>query len=138
MPTLTPLRTALRSTRAVRLTTPISVTPARHLQTTARLRAYKDDQDRESLKPKAHEYTQSGTDEGAAAQEDAAFNPDKTSPESAKETAGQGQEGNELGVSPADKGVAEGGRGKEEDKPKQGGNKQSGGGSAPKGSKIQQ
>ncbi|ORY62549.1 uncharacterized protein BCR38DRAFT_317955, partial [Pseudomassariella vexata] len=71
---------------------------------------YKNDQDRESVKPRAHEYTGSGSDDGAAAQEDAAFNPDKTSPEEAKKTAGKGQaegDSNPLEVSPANKDVSE-------------------------------
>ncbi|KAI8635592.1 hypothetical protein F5Y19DRAFT_469468 [Xylariaceae sp. FL1651] len=103
---------------------------------------YKDDMDRESLKPKAHENTQSGTDEEtAAAHGDAAFNPDKTSPESAKKAAGQGasQQGKQnspLDASPADHDFAEAGRGKEEDRPHGGQTKRSGGGDAPKAGKA--
>lgn len=86
------------------------------------MRAYKDDQDRESLKPKAHEYTQSGTDDQAA-QTDAAFNPNKTSPESAKDSAGAGSGSggdNPLDVSPADKKSAKAGAGSAEDTAKGG------------------
>lgn len=73
--------------------------------------AYKDDQKRESLKPKAHDYTISGTDEEVAASEDAAFNPNITSPEAAKETAGEGDgAGNPLEFSPANKEMAGGGQ----------------------------
>lgn len=43
--------------------------------------AYKDDQDKDSLKPRSIEYGRSGSD-NAAAQSDAAFDPEKTSPES--------------------------------------------------------
>ncbi len=43
--------------------------------------------DRESLKPKAHENTQSGTDDEVAQDADAAFNPRKTDPDSAMESA---------------------------------------------------
>lgn len=109
MPSLTPLRAALRAPAAARFhTTPIAV--ARQFQTSALRRAYKDDQDRESVKPKAHEYTGSGTDGEAAENKDAAFNPDKTSPEAAKETAGKGNEGNPLESSPANHDVAKGGQ----------------------------
>ncbi|KAI1319743.1 hypothetical protein F5Y16DRAFT_390558 [Xylariaceae sp. FL0255] len=110
-------------------------------QTTPAQPPYKDDQDRESLKPKAHEYTQSGTDdETAASHGDAAFNPKKTSPESAKETAAEGakqqDKGDPLESSPADHDFAEGGRGQEEDRPHGGQTKPSGGGSAPKAKKV--
>ena len=111
-------------------TAPIAI---RQLHQTASVRAYKDDQDRESLKPKAHEYSQSGTDDGAAAQEAAAFDPSKTDPESAKETAGKGPgSGNPLEFSPANKGAAEGGAGREEDKTKGGKQKRSESGSPEK------
>lgn len=94
---------------------------------------YKDDMDRESLKPKAHENTQSGTDDETAAQHgDAAFNPDKTSPERERDTAAQGGKGNPLAASPADHDFAKGGQDGGEDKPKRGESKKSGGGDAPK------
>ncbi|KAI0483836.1 hypothetical protein F4859DRAFT_415021 [Xylaria cf. heliscus] len=111
---------------------------------------YKDDMDRESLKPKSHEYTQSGTDEETAAQHgDAAFNPDKTSPETEKATAAQGaaqkNKQSPLDASPADHGFAAGGsaegegegEGKREGRPQQSGkSKRSGGGDAPKAGKV--
>ncbi|KAI3320297.1 hypothetical protein HD806DRAFT_538487 [Xylariaceae sp. AK1471] len=102
---------------------------------------YKDDMDRESLKPKAHEYTQSGTDEETAAKhDDASFNPNKTSPESAKDTAAEGakQKGkqNPLEASPANHGFAEGGKDKGESKPTLGKSKRSGGNDAPKAGKV--
>ena len=97
-------------------------------------RPYKDDMDRESLKPKAHEYTGSGTDEQTAQNPDAAFNPRKTAPEEAKRAAGADATGrNPLDVSPADHDLAKGGQGKMEDKPQQGSkDRRSGGGDAPK------
>jgi hypothetical protein len=65
--------------------------------TTSAQLAYKDDQDRESLKPRSKEYTRSGNDGDIASEHgDAAFNPDKTSPETEKDTAGA-----DLEVSPA-------------------------------------
>ena len=53
---------------------------------------YKDDQDRESLKPRASENTKSGTDGDLADNPDAAFNPDKTSPEAAHAAAAAGRD----------------------------------------------
>ncbi|KAI1496698.1 hypothetical protein F5X99DRAFT_413871 [Biscogniauxia marginata] len=105
-------------------------------------RPYKDDMDRESLKPKAHEYTHSGTDDQVAASEDAAFDPDKTSPEAQKDTAGaEASEGttNPLEASPANRDFAGAGAGggKKEDRPQHGGQaKASGGGSPPKKGKV--
>lgn len=97
---------------------------------------YKDDMDRESLKPKAHENTQSGTDDETASQHgDAAFNPNKTSPEKEKDTAAQGGgegSGNPLESSPANHDFAKGGQDAEEGKPKRGETKKSGSGDAPK------
>ncbi|KAL8358684.1 hypothetical protein RB601_009865 [Gaeumannomyces tritici] len=62
---------------------------------------YKDAQDRDSLKPKAQEYVKGdeGGDDAAAHRDDAAFNPDKTKPETEKDTAGNGS--NPLEFSPA-------------------------------------
>ncbi|KAI1422528.1 hypothetical protein F5Y12DRAFT_717223 [Xylaria sp. FL1777] len=102
---------------------------------------YKDDMDRESLKPKAHEYTQSGTDDEVAAQHgDAAFNPDKTAPEHERETAAEGaaQKGkqNPLDSSPADHDFAKGGRNETEDRPQHGQSKRSSTGNAPKAGKV--
>ncbi|KAI1259427.1 hypothetical protein F5Y18DRAFT_296579 [Xylariaceae sp. FL1019] len=123
------------------LVSPRQVLSPRSFHQTAIRSAYKDDQDRESLKPKAHEYTASGTDEDTASSHgDAAFNPDKTSPEAAKDAASKGakQQGKDspLQNSPADKEFAEGGQGKEEDRPHGGQTKSSGGSSAPKAGKV--
>ncbi|KAK5626124.1 hypothetical protein RRF57_001839 [Xylaria bambusicola] len=111
-------------------------------QTAVRRMPYKDDMDRESLKPKAHEYTQSGTDDETASRHgDAAFNPDKTSPDTERDTAAQGaaQQGkqNPLESSPADTEFAKGGRAPAvEDQARGGQSKRSGAGSAPKAGKI--
>lgn len=66
---------------------------------------YKNDQDRESLRPQSTQTTGSGTDE-AAAQSDAAFDPSTTRPEEEKRAAGK-----EAGAngSKADSGSGEGG-----------------------------
>ncbi|KAI1366938.1 hypothetical protein F5Y08DRAFT_108902 [Xylaria arbuscula] len=117
---------------------------SRLLHQTAVLRApYKDDMDRESLKPKAHEYTQSGTDDETASKHgDAAFNPNKTSPERERDTAAQGasQQGKDsspLEASPADHDFAKGGKAPAvEDQAKSGQTKRSGGGDAPKAGKV--
>jgi len=58
-------------------------------------------QDKDSIDTEATEYSKSGTDDGAARQEDAAFNPNKTGPEDEKNTAGDGNNSNPLNVSPA-------------------------------------
>lgn len=47
-------------------------------------------QDRASIDTEANEYAKSGTDDGAAKQDEAAFDPKTTSPEAEKEVAGKG------------------------------------------------
>ncbi|KAI0102318.1 hypothetical protein GGR51DRAFT_562755 [Nemania sp. FL0031] len=121
----------LRTTRLL----PQQTTRLLH-QSSVRQLPYKDDMDRESLKPRAHEYTQSGTDDETARQhDDAAFNPDKTAPETERDTAAEGaaQKGklNPLEASPADHDFAKGGR-ETEGKPQRGKAKKSGGGDPPK------
>lgn len=64
---------------------------------------YKDDQDRESLKPKSTEGSGSGTDHDAA-ETSAAFDPSTTSPEGAKNKAEGENNGNPLDVSGANHG----------------------------------
>ena len=73
----------------------------RFLSTTRSLLAAKDTQDKDTLKPISNEYSKSGSDD-AAAHSDAAFNPNKTSPESAEATAESeaGGKDNSLSVSP--------------------------------------
>lgn len=44
------------------------------------------------MDPQSQEYAKSGTDNAAASQEDAAFNPDITDPQAAKHKAGEGTE----------------------------------------------
>lgn len=55
------------------------------LSTSAPRYAYKDDMDKDSLKPKSTEYSKSGSD-GEAADTDEAFDPQKTSPESQQQS----------------------------------------------------
>lgn len=109
----------------------------------------KDSQDRNSINTEATEYSKSGTDDGAARQE-AAFDPSKTSPESEKDTAGEGNEvskkesDNPLDVSPANpdvskpRGGQEGGAERSAGGEDQSGKKGSGGGSPKKGNQIRQ
>ncbi|KAI9764197.1 MAG: hypothetical protein M1835_007612 [Candelina submexicana] len=49
----------------------------------------KDSQHKDSINTEATEYSKSGTDDQAAREQDAAFDPQKTSPETEKETAGE-------------------------------------------------
>jgi hypothetical protein len=138
MPATTLLRTSiLRASATSRLTT-ARAGAARQMHGGRALgMPYKDDQDRESLKPRAQDYSKSGSDDATAANEDAAFNPSKTRPEQEKETAGVGNEGNPLEASPANKEFAESGRGKAEDKPgHQGAKPASGASSGPKKGKV--
>ncbi|KAI1416520.1 hypothetical protein F5Y13DRAFT_118375 [Hypoxylon sp. FL1857] len=133
MSSFTTLRTALRARPAPILPATGRVAAARQIHQSPALRSpYKDDMDRESLKPKAHEYTQSGTDDEVATKKDAAYNPHKTDPETETRAAAEESNGNPLNGSPANKGLAEAGSGKEEDRPHGGQKKASGGGDAPK------
>ncbi|KAL3422003.1 hypothetical protein PVAG01_06159 [Phlyctema vagabunda] len=97
----------------------------------------KASQDRESMNTDADEYSKSGTDSTAAEQKDAAFDPDITDPNAEKNKAGQGGgAGNPLDVSPANPDVSkQGGKEAEGGVEKGQGQKQSGGGSPPKGGK---
>ncbi|KAH8722912.1 hypothetical protein GQ44DRAFT_621523 [Phaeosphaeriaceae sp. PMI808] len=116
-----------RLTRATRST----IVAPRFVSTTPNLFAQKDAQDKDSLKPRSTEYSKTGSDD-AAAHSDAAFNPNKTSPEEAEATAEREEGGNSLNVSPSNEKISEpnhqktDGHGGGPDK------KQSGGGSAPK------
>ena len=52
----------------------------------------KDSQDKDSIDTEATEYSKSGTDDGAARQGDAAFDPSTTDPAEEKNIAGEGNE----------------------------------------------
>jgi hypothetical protein len=117
--------------RLTRTTRPSTVAP-RFFTTTSTRFPQKDAQDKDSLAPQSTEYSKSGSDDDAASS-DAAFNPNKTSPEEAEATAEKeaGGKDNSLNTSPANQEVSEpndpnaGGTGAPE-------KKQSGAGSAPK------
>ena len=68
----------------------LGISNRRTLSATSRL-AYprKDSQDRESINTDATEYSKSGSDDGAAAQDRAAYEPGRTDPGEAKEEAGK-------------------------------------------------
>ncbi|KAI1801271.1 hypothetical protein F4811DRAFT_465671 [Daldinia bambusicola] len=137
MSSFTAIRSALRARSVggtpLASTTSNRLVASRQIHQSSVLRSpYKDDMDRESLKPKAHEYTTTGTDEEVATKEDAAFNPHKTDPDTEMNTAAAESNGNPLDGSPADKDFAEAGRGKSEDKTHGNQKKASSAGDAPK------
>ncbi|KAJ4299010.1 hypothetical protein N0V90_004254 [Kalmusia sp. IMI 367209] len=126
-------------TRRVLQRASIPRTPLFHprwITTTTPCLANKDSQDKDSLKPRSNEYSKSGSDDAAAAS-DAAFNPNKTSPEAAEKTTeregkGESAEGDPLNASPANPEVSKP-RGEQEGGAQEGvRTKTSGGGSAPK------
>lgn len=64
--------------------------------------------DREKINTDADEYSQSGTDDATARNEQAAFDPNITDPQEAKEKAGEGNEVNPLEASPANPDLSRG------------------------------
>ena len=67
-----------------------SLSISRQLSTSTSLRyPRKDAQDKDSIHTEANEYSKSATDDEAARQEDAAFNPDLTDPQEQKDVAGK-------------------------------------------------
>ncbi|KAF2870079.1 hypothetical protein BDV95DRAFT_72516 [Massariosphaeria phaeospora] len=93
-------RVVLQRTRISRPRAPLSPLSPRFISVSSARCARKDSQDKDSLNPTAAEYGQSGSDDAAAANEDAAFNPNKTSPEEEVKTAEKGVDSNPLEVSP--------------------------------------
>jgi len=92
------------------------IASVRRLHRTPRpLFAQKDAQDKDSLKPRRTEYSQSGGDDAAAATEKAAFDPNETSPEQETREADresgkasqQSSDPNPLDVSPANPDVSQ-------------------------------
>ena len=63
-------------------------------------------EDRNSINTDASEYSKSGTDDAAAHQNEAAFDPSQTDPQEQKDTAGKGNDVNPLEVSPANPDVS--------------------------------
>ncbi|KAK8195859.1 hypothetical protein M8818_007010 [Zalaria obscura] len=97
--------------RPLRTSTRISTLPIRNLsyRPTPTLLARKDAQGKDDLKPESNEYSKSGSDDAAAATEDTAFNPNKTSPEEEHDAAGEESKkaSNPLDVSPANHDVSQ-------------------------------
>lgn len=89
MLTRTILRTGARATTTpFRAATATSPRVARFHASPRALGSTKEDHmDRTRLNPSSTEYSKSGSDDDAAALSDAAFNPNKTSPESQKASA---------------------------------------------------
>jgi hypothetical protein len=108
---------------------------------------YKDDQDRESLKPRPSDGTKSGSDTDVADKtQDAAWNPNKTRPGKEMDSAEQESEsdgGNPLEASGANQELSKpqgdnpgAGHEKKNDHPNQDKQKRSGGSSGPKKGKT--
>jgi len=115
----------------------LSISPTQSFHSNARLqRPYKNDQDKDSLKPGSSEYSKSGSGgDDDAASSDAAFDPGQTKPEeqgkNVKRENGR-DENNPLDVSPANSKVSKG-KGDYVEKSGEGERKRtSGAGSAPK------
>ncbi|TGO34448.1 hypothetical protein BHYA_0196g00040 [Botrytis hyacinthi] len=85
---------------------PISLTTRPFTSTPTSLLPRKDSQHKDSIDTTATEYSKSGSDDAAAREESAAFDPSITSPESEKSEAGKGGDGNPLDVSPANQEVS--------------------------------
>ncbi len=64
--------------------------------------------DREKIDRDPNEYSKSGTDESASANEEAAFDPNITDPQEAKKKAGEGNDVNPLDASPANPDISSG------------------------------
>lgn len=79
-------RRILTTTRPFALPTPALRASRPFTQATPTL-ARKDTQHKDSLKPEPNEYSKSGSDDAAAAVENAAFDPKQTSPEEEMSTA---------------------------------------------------
>lgn len=94
MPSLRTLA-ILAPQRAAQATRLYTTTPAARLP-------YKNAQDKDSLNPRSTENTVSGRDDDAAALDDAAYNRNKTRPETAARTAdAESKDGNPLNASGA-------------------------------------
>lgn len=81
------LPTLRRSALTARALNTTVRTPIRALSSTPTAFARKDTQHKDSLKPEPNEYSKSGSDDAAAAVENAAFDPKQTRPETEKASA---------------------------------------------------
>ncbi|OCL09787.1 hypothetical protein AOQ84DRAFT_220425 [Glonium stellatum] len=144
------VRSMMAGTHRLRATCPpgTKIASVRRLHRTPRpLFAQKDAQDKDSLKPRSTQYSQSGGgDDAAAAMEKAAFDPSETSPEQESKEADaesgkasqKSSDPNPLDVSPGNpdvsqpRGQQEGGAQSSPGDSSSGRARTSGGGSAPK------
>merc|ERR1711900_76662 len=135
------LRLTVRQTlrpQMLRASRPVAIRIQPFSQSTTRAYPRKDSQDKDSIDTEATESSTRGTDDGAARQEEAAFDPSTTDPQKEKDIAGKGNEGsgNPLDVSPANPEVSKQ-RGETEGGAEKGvGKRQSGGGSPNKAGKA--
>jgi len=97
---LTPRGTALLSPRPA--ARPLSTTPSQCAD-----KQKSAQKDRTKISPEANETSKSGSDDEAAQNEEAAFNPDITDPQDAKDEAGKGNKGNPLDASPANPDISQ-------------------------------
>lgn len=97
---------ALRQSTVQRTITPSVLRPFSQTRIPA---ARKDAQGKDDMKVEPNEYSKSGSDNAAAAVEETAFSPDKTSPEEQHASAGKEseKESNPLDVSPANHDVSQ-------------------------------
>lgn len=65
-------------------------------------------EDRTQINPDSNEYSKSGTNDTAAGNDEAAFNPNITDPQAAKKKAGKGNRVNPLDASPANPEISKG------------------------------
>jgi hypothetical protein len=89
-----PTHTRISLNRQLRHSRPQSFTPYAQRQFSQSLwldHPRKDSQDKDSINREPTEYSKSGTDDGAAGQEEAAFDPSVTDPGEEKEKAGEGK-----------------------------------------------
>ncbi|KIV90577.1 hypothetical protein PV10_07864 [Exophiala mesophila] len=88
------------------------MSPLRTLSTTRSMNAAEAKKsavkNREEINTDADEYSQSGTDDATARNEQAAFDPNITDPHEAKKKAGEGNEVNPLEASPANPDLSRG------------------------------
>lgn len=94
--------------QGIRATQPFYLSHVQPYTTSPRLSfPRKGAEDRNDINTDATEYSKSGTDDFAAHQTDAAYDPAKTDPQDEKDTAGEGTEANPLDVSPANPDVSQ-------------------------------
>ncbi|KAK4635354.1 hypothetical protein CLAFUW4_02279 [Fulvia fulva] len=135
------LRRCLQSTRQP-FTTRHALSTRSFTSTSIRPNDKQNMMDKDSINTDSREYSKTGGDDSTAATEDAAFNPNKTSPEEEHATASResgGESNNPLNVSPANKEISDpnnqqkgGATGSPSETGQGGGRERSSGGGSPK------